>query len=254
MDCASEEQLIRMKLQDFAEITALEFDLSSRTLSAFHVGSHAPILRALETLNMNAAFRSTEESESAIEPKSGSGQRKLLWTVLAINFLFFVLEMTFGIISHSMALVADSLDMLADSLVYAMALFAVGGTVARKKNVAKFAGYFQILLATIGFMEVVRRFFGFEEMPDFQTMIVVSMLALGANVLCLYLMYKQKSGEAHMRASMIFTSNDVIINSGVIVAGLLVLWLNSGYPDLIVGAIVFLVVAQGAYRILKLAR
>jgi len=132
-------------------------------------------------------------------------------------------------------------------------LFAVGGTVARKNNIAKFAGYFQIVLAVIGFVEVVRRFIGIEAMPNFKTMIVVSVLALIANVICLYLLQKNKSKEAHMQASMIFTSNDIIVNSGVIVAGFLVHWLNSSYPDLIIGAIVFVVVARGAYRILKLA-
>ena len=57
-----------------------------------------------------------------------------------------------------------------------------------------------------------------------------------------------------MQASMIFTSNDVIINSGVIVAGLLVLWTGSRLPDLIVGAIVFIVVVRGALNILKLGK
>ena len=91
-------------------------------------------------------------------------------------------------------------------------------------------------------------------MPDFQTMIIVSVLALMANIFCLYLLQKNKSKEAHIQATMIFTSNDVIINSGVIVAGLLVNWLSSGYPDLIIGAIVFIIVARGAYRILQLAK
>ncbi len=162
--------------------------------------------------------------------------------------------MLFGIFSGSMGLIADSLDMLADSVVYALALIAVGGTIALKNNIARFAGYFQVLLAIIGFVEVIRRFMGIEAMPDFKTMIVVSVLALIANVFCLYLLQKNKSKEAHMQASMIFTSNDVIINSGVIVAGLLVNWLNSSYPDLIIGAIVFVIVAKGAYRILKLAK
>jgi Co/Zn/Cd efflux system component len=153
-----------------------------------------------------------------------------------------------------MGLVADSLDMLADSIVYGLALIAVGGTVIRKKNIAKFAGYFQILLAVIGFIEVVRRFIGVEKMPNFQTMISVSIVALIANVICLYLLQKRKSKEAHMQASMIFTSNDIIINSGVITAGFLVNWLNSGYPDLIIGAIVFVIVARGAYRILQLSK
>ena len=84
-------------------------------------------------------------------------------------------------------------------------------------------------------------------------MIIVSIFALIANGICLYLLQKSKSKkEAHMKASMIFTSNDVIINIGVIVAGLLVNWLNSNKPDLIIGTIVFILVIQGAVRILKI--
>ncbi len=85
-------------------------------------------------------------------------------------------------------------------------------------------------------------------------MIVVSILALIANGVCLLLLQKSKSEEAHMKASMIFTSNDVIINLGVITAGVLVNWLNSNNPDLIIGTIVFVLVIQGALRILKLGK
>ena len=74
------------------------------------------------------------------------------------------------------------------------------------------------------------------------------------NALCLYLLQKTKSEEAHMKASMIFTSNDVIINSGVILAAILVNVLNSNKPDLIIGTIVFIIVIRGAMRILKLSR
>ncbi len=154
-----------------------------------------------------------------------------------------------------MGLVADSLDMLADSFVYGISLFAVGKTLIKKKRIAKLAGYFQIILAIIGFLEILRRFFGNEKLPDFRTMIIVSIFALIANGICLYLMQKSKSKqEAHMKASMIFTSNDVIINLGVIIAGVLVNWLKSGKPDLIIGTIVFVLVIQGTYRILKLSK
>ena len=124
----------------------------------------------------------------------------------------------------------------------------------RKKRIAKVAGYFQITLAVLGFIEVIRRFFGVEKMPDFSTMIIVSILALIANGICLYLLQKSKSKEAHMQASMIFTSNDVVINLGVITAGVLVNWLDSSKPDLIIGTIVFVIVVQGAIRILNIAR
>jgi Co/Zn/Cd efflux system component len=153
-----------------------------------------------------------------------------------------------------MGLVADSLDMLADALVYGLSLWALGSTVIRKKKVAKLSGYFQLALALLGLSEVIRRFISFEEVPDFQIMIIVSILALIANSVCLYLLQKSKSSEAHMKATMIFTSNDIIINTGVIVAGILVLLTQSKYPDLIIGAIVFLIVVRGAFRILKLGK
>ncbi len=126
--------------------------------------------------------------------------------------------------------------------------------IAKKKKVAKTAGYFQLILATLGLIEVIRRFIGYEGVPDFKFMISVSFFALIANAICFYLLQKSKSKEAHMQASMIFTSNDIIINLGVIIAGSLVIWLDSSYPDLIVGAIVFGLVVQGAMRILKLGK
>lgn len=184
-----------------------------------------------------------------------TNQKKLLYIVILINFGFFLIEITTGIISKSMGLIADSLDMLADSFVYGLSLIAVGGTLIKKKKIAKLAGYFQITLAFIGFVEILRRFFGNEKLPDFTTMIVVSVFALIANGICLYLLQKSKSkDEAHMKASMIFTSNDVIINLGVIAAAIMVNLLNSNKPDLIIGSIVFVLVIQGAFRILKLSK
>jgi Co/Zn/Cd efflux system component len=133
-------------------------------------------------------------------------------------------------------------------------LYAVGRVAAKKKQVAKISGYFQITLALFGIIEVIRRFIGTEGVPAFQTMIIISLFALIGNSISLYLLQKSKSKEAHMQASMIFTSNDVIVNIGVIAAGGLVYLTNSKYPDLIIGSIVFLLVAQGAIRILKLAK
>ncbi|GMQ26566.1 cation diffusion facilitator family transporter [Algoriphagus sp. oki45] len=254
MDCPSEENLIRMKLNGISGIANLDFDIPNRKLTVFHTGEIDPIEKSLHELNLGGKKISCEKTEQT-DFQENTNQKKLLWTVLGINFSFFLIEMTTGLISKSMGLVADSLDMLADSFVYGISLFAVGGSLSRKKQIAKLAGYFQITLALIGFVEVLRRFFGAEKVPDFSTMIVVSIFALLANGICLYLLQKSKSREeAHMKASMIFTSNDVIINLGVITAGILVLWLDSNKPDLIIGTIVFGLVIQGAFRILKLGK
>ena len=254
MDCPSEETLIRMKLEGLPMIKSLVFDIPNRKLTVFHSEENPEIEKSLNELNLGAEYKETTIVQQDVFDDSSSIQSKLLWTVLIINFVFFIIEITTGLISKSMGLVADSLDMLADALVYGLSLWAVGSTIIRKKKVARLSGYFQLALATLGLIEVIRRFISSEDVPDFQIMIIVSVLALIANSVCLYLLQKSKSEEAHMKATMIFTSNDIIINTGVIAAGVLVLLTHSKYPDLIIGTIVFLIVVKGAFRILKLGK
>ena len=253
MDCLSEEQMIRMKLEAFSQVKHLEFDIPARKLEVFHQEEVQPIHEAISQLNLNDQLEGTSEAELPVGTDD-SHQRKILWWVLGINFVFFVIEMTTGWISKSMGLVADSLDMLADSIVYALSLFAVGATIARKKKVAKISGYFQMGLALLGFSEVLRRFLSESETPLFQWMIIISVLALAGNLISLWLINKAKSKEAHMQAGAIFTSNYIIVNGGLILAGVLVYWLESKLPDLVVGGVVFGFVMRGAIRILNLSK
>ncbi len=254
MDCPSEEQMIRMRLQELTNIESLCFDIPGRRLDVYHTGGYDDIFAALDSLALDIKFISSAQAAAPMTDGFHRQERRVLRQVLGINFFFFALEMLTGFIAGSMGLVADSLDMLADSIVYSLSLFAVGGTTSRKKRIAGAAGYFQLLLALLGFAEVLRRFLAHGDMPDFQMMIVISLLALAGNATSLYLLQKSKSKEAHMQASMIFTSTDVVVNIGVIVAGGMVYLTESKLPDLLIGTIVFVLVANGAYRILKLSK
>lgn len=253
MDCPSEENMIRMKL-DGLSFFKLDFDIPTRNLYVYHEGDVQPIAAALNDLNLGSSLKTTIESEIENINSDYSNEKKLLWAVLSINFSFFVIEIISGFISGSIGLVADSLDMLADAIVYGLSIYAIGRFASKKKRVAKISGYLQLILAVFGFIEVIRKFLGLEDVPNFQMMMMISFFALIGNALCLYLLQKSKSKDAHMQASMIFTSNDVIVNIGVIIAGVLVYFTHSKFPDLIVGAIVFGLVANGAFRILKLSK
>lgn len=257
MDCPSEEQMIRMKLEGIEEIKNLQFDIPNRKLTVIHTNNSDLITDRIDELKLDSKLVETAAYNETIATETFAANRKekkVLIIVLIINALFFVIEMTFGWISKSMGLIADSLDMFADASVYGLSLYAVGKAVSRKKKIAKLSGYAQLSLAVFGFLEVLRRFLGFEEVPDYKTMMIVAAIAFVANMASLYLLQKQKSEDAHMKASMIFTSNDIVVNLGVIAAGFLVNLLSSNKPDLIIGSIVFIVVARGAFRILKLSR
>lgn len=175
MDCAAEEQLIRIKLARIQGIAHLEFDLANRKLLVLHSGQLAAIEKSILKQNLGGQKLSSESSEQSAF-RTNANQKKTLLIILLINFGFFILEMTAGILSKSMGLVADSLDMLAEAFVYGMSLFAVGGTLSKKKRIAKLAGYVQIALATLGFFEVWSRFFGVERWLNASTMVIVSIL------------------------------------------------------------------------------
>ncbi len=253
MDCPSEENMIRLKLQGL-HFMKLDFDIPNRNLYVYHESDITSIFNAVNDLKLGASLIGSEESNYTHVSEDHSKEKKLLWTVLLINLSLFILEIIAGFISESMGLVADSLDMLADAMVYGLSLYAVGHLASKKKQIAKMSGYFQMALALFGIIEVIRRFLGIEEVPEFQLMIIISLFALVGNAVSLYLLQKSKSKEVHMQASVIFTSNDVIVNIGVILAGAIVYFTNSKYPDLIVGSIVFVLVAKGAIRILKLSK
>ena len=187
-----------------------------------------------------------------VEIKDASQKRVLYW-LLGINAVMFFVEMTVGVFADSTALIADSLDMLADAIVYGIGIYAVGKSLLHKANAAQISGYFQLMLGVIILIDITRRLFLGSE-PVSSLMIGMGFIALIANVACLVIIRNHKNDEVHMRASWIFSANDVIANMGVIIAGVLVVWLDSRVPDLVIGCIVSIVVLRGAWMILKDAK
>jgi cation diffusion facilitator family transporter len=187
-----------------------------------------------------------------IEVKNRSEQ-KVLIQLLIINGLMFLLELSVGWWAQSTALIADAMDMLADAMVYAVGLYAVGRSAVVKAHAARISGWFQIGLGLLVVLDIGRRFLMGSE-PVSVLMIGMGLLALMANITCLYLISAHREGEVHMRASWIFSKNDVIANLGVILAGVLVSWTGSRYPDLIIGLLVASVVVYGGLRILRESR
>jgi len=253
MDCPSEENLIRMALRDLTG-TALNFDLPGRRLTVLHNGPADSVLERLAPLGLDAALVGSETAAGIdIElPDDGDAREaSTLRLLLGINAAMFVTELGLGIVAQSTGLIADSLDMFADAAVYGTALYAVGRAAATKVRAARVAGWLQLLLALGVLFEVGRRFiFGSE--PLSVLMVGVGLVALAANVTCLLLVSGQRDRGAHMRASYIFSANDVLANLGVITAGALVAWTGSPWPDLVIGTIIGLVVLNGARRILAL--
>jgi Cation efflux family len=258
MDCPSEEGMVRMALDSISPEVILEFDTPNRMVRVFHNDNSAEIEEQMRSIGLGAVLERTnavsdDALAQALETAQRVAQREsgILRWLLAINATMFVIEISVGWWAQSTGLIADSLDMFADAAVYGVSLYAVGRSVRMKLRAAHLSGWLQVVLALGALSEVVRRFvFGSE--PVSSLMMSFGAFALAANVLCLVLIAKSRDSGAHMKASWIFSANDVIANTGVILAGALVAWTGSRYPDLVIGLIIGLIVLNGARRILQL--
>lgn len=212
--------------------------MSQRLLRPPHLG--AQILETTHASDIAEVSRPTKADEA-----------RTLQIVLTINAAMFAAEATGALLADSSALLADSLDMFADAAVYGLSLFGVHRARATQLKAARVSGVLQLLLAMGALAEVVRRV-AFGSDPEAGLMVAVALFALTANVTCMWLLARHRDGGAHMKASWIFTTNDVIANLGVIVAAALVRLSSSPVPDLVVATVIALVVLNGAVRILRL--
>ncbi len=258
MDCPSEEGMIRMAFDTLEPKALLNFDIPNRLVTIYHADNIDEVTQRMESLNYGAVLKQTQEISASDIFKSqqysvenDKKEAKTLTWLLAINGVMFFIELAVGLYAQSTGLIADAMDMFADAAVYALALFVVGKSAQLKLKAAHISGWLQLILALSVLAEVIRRFI-YGSDPVSLLMMGMGAIALIANITCLMLIYKNKDSGTHMKASWIFSANDVIANTGVIIAGGLVLVTGSALPDLIIGFLIGLIVLNGARRILLL--
>ena len=187
-------------------------------------------------------------------------QSATLRVVLAINAVMFVIELTSGLLAKSTALLSDSLDNLGDALTYGLSLYAVSRGARSKAMVALFKGGLITLAGLFVLGQVAYRMIH-PSVPVFETMGVVSIVALAANGACLALLWKHRTEDINMSSVWECSRNDIAANLSVLLAAAGVWLTGSAWPDLLVGsALAFLFlwsagkVVAGAVRQLRDSR
>ncbi len=188
-----------------------------------------------------------------VRESTTADERRVLLVALSLNAAMAVIGGLAGWIAQSTGLLADALDMLSDATAYAIALVAIGRSTLFKIKAANLSGGILLVLGVFVVVEVGRRLiYGAE--PLSQWMIGTALLSLAVNLVVLRMLAPMKSGEVHLRATWLFTRADVVANLGVILAGLLILWSGTPYPDYVIGTLIGLYVIREAVEILRDAR
>lgn len=186
-----------------------------------------------------------------LDPHRGnSTYRRILWAVLAINGAIFLVEIGAGLAAGSASLQADALDFFGDAANYAISLMVVGMALRYRASaaLAKGAtmGLFGLWIIGTVIWHAVHG-----SLPSALTMGVVGFTALVANAASFGLLWACRGGDANMRSAWICTRNDVIGNFAVLLAALGVFGTGTGWPDIIVAAIMATLALQGAMVVIR---
>jgi Co/Zn/Cd efflux system component len=187
-----------------------------------------------------------------LDPHRGNAAiyRRVLWIVLAINAVMFLVEIGAGLAAGSASLQADALDFLGDAANYAISLIVVGMALRYRATAALAKGGTMGLfgLWVIGTV-IWHSVHG--TLPSAFTMGAVGFAALAANAASFSLLWAYRGGDANMRSAWICTRNDVLGNLAVLLAALGVFGTGTGWPDVIVAAIMAALALQGAATVVQ---
>jgi Co/Zn/Cd efflux system component len=193
-----------------------------------------------------------DDDELTLDARNAT-ERRTLAAVLGINVAQAVVVGIVGTLVSSVGLMGAALDNLADAGVYGISFYAVGRTIAAKARAARISGTVLILLGLGLGAEVLRRFFG-GEAPIGIAMIITATANAATNLVCLRLLRAHREDGVHLKASWIFTSNDMLANAGIVLSGVAVMLTGSRVPDLVIGLVVVAIAIRGGFEILEQAR
>ena len=177
-------------------------------------------------------------------------QSSVLKIVLVINAVMFAVELSAGLISGSVSLVADSLDMLGDALVYGFSIYVVARGAKLKAIAALFKGG---IMAAFGFFVLGQAIYRilFPHVPVFEAIGAIGLLALAANSLCLFLLWRHRADDINMSSVWLCSRNDIIANVSVLIAAGGVWFTHSGWPDILVGLALAALFLRSALFVLR---
>lgn len=179
--------------------------------------------------------------------------RRILWIALIINALMFLIEIIFSQRANSVSLLADSIDFLGDAANYGISIWVLTMSVQTraKASLLKAAsmGLFGIAVLAHALWNAITGV-----VPDAQTMSLIGLLALAANLTVAFLLYAYRNGDSNMRSVWLCTRNDALGNIAVVLAAVGVFGTGTNWPDLIVATIMATLALTAAAQVIKQAR
>lgn len=193
-------------------------------------------------------------SHGCAAPTAGQSPRyrRVLWAALIINVAMFGIELAAGLSAGSVSLLADAVDFFGDAANYGLSLVVLGMALTWRSRAALVKG---LSMGAFGLFVLCRAAWSAAQgtVPEPVTMAAIGALALLANVSVAAMLYAWREGDANMRSVWLCSRNDAIGNLAVMLAALGVLGTGSGWPDLVVAAVMGTLALTAARSVIRQA-
>lgn len=191
-------------------------------------------------------------NENSQGPEHDGSYRRVLWLALAINAVMFLAEIVAGLAAGSVSLQADAIDFLADAGNYGISLYVVGMALRVRARAALIKG---ATMGLFGLWVVGATIWHAVQgtVPHAVTMGTVGFVALIANAAVFGLLWTYRRGDSNMRSVWLCSRNDVVCNVAVMLAAIGVFGTATGWPDVIVAAVMGVLALQGAWVVIRQA-
>ena len=178
--------------------------------------------------------------------------RNVLVIAFIINLIMITADLTYGLMMNSASLLSDAANNAGDVFILGSSLFVLSSTTVVKHKLALLKGIIMTAFGLWAFYHVYLGIIGESQLSGGIISIVGVMSLIGNSTVAL-IMYRHQHKDINFMSAFICCRNDAIASAGIILAGLLVVYTRSFWPDIIIGAAIAVIVCNGGIKIIRLS-
>ena len=164
-------------------------------------------------------------------------QKNALIICFLINLIMFGLELFYGLVENSASLLGDAAHNSGDALILGSSLFVMASTMRVKAKLALIKSVIMLGFGLLTFFHVGMTIWS-GTVPHYETLTTVGTIALVGNIVSALLLMYYRNKDINLKSAYICCRNDVVASAGIILAGVLVMYTASFWPDVIIGSLI----------------
>ncbi len=178
--------------------------------------------------------------------------RNALIIAFIINLIMITADLAYGLMMNSASLLSDAANNAGDVFILGSSILVLSSTTVVKNRLALLKGIIMIAFGLWAFYYVYLGIIGMSQLTG-GIISFVGVISLIGNTSVALMMYKHQHKDINFLSAFICCRNDAFASAGIILAGLLVMFTGSFWPDVIIGTAIATIVCHGGIKIIRLS-